>query len=332
MSGGEAAFSGFGDLKQAQAKVAGDEADERLDARGFAGAENDLAQRFQALRLLQGEEILPAGECIVVSGGDGQGAAVAEVTAALAEGSGEFAAHDAGIEGVASERDAARGEDGEGDGFTGVAVRDAVAAQDADIEGAAAKIEDEEGLRAVLREIGTVGVGIGSGDGLVGEMDAFEAGQEGGLQHAGLGEGVLRGVFGITDRAAEDDFGELSIQGGFGAAAGDVEIKGDDVFEEVEIFGDGRAEVGLRREAALETEEESSGREDIALDVDIAQEGRQLGEGELDFADVDALELDGAVEVLLVVAADGFLTEVELAVVREVEGGAGDGGVGGGRV
>ena len=80
-------------------------------------------------------------------------------------------------------------------------------------------------------------------------------------------------------------------------------------------------------EAALEAEEEATGGEDITLDIDIAQEGGQLGEGELDFADVDALELDGTVEVLLVIVADGGLAEVQLAVMGEVKGSAGDGGV-----
>ena len=79
----------------------------------------------------------------------------------------------------------------------------------------------------------------------------------------------------------------------------------------------------------MEAEEEAAGREDVTLDVDIAQEGGQLGEGELDFADMDALELDGAVEVLLVVVGDGGLAEVELAVVGEVKGAAGDFGAGG---
>ena len=116
----------------------------------------------------------------------------------------------------------------------------------------------------------------------------------------------------------------------FSAASGAVEVERDDVFEEVVILRHGGAQEGLRSEAALETEEEAPGGEDVALDIDIAQEGRQLGEGELDFADVDAFELDGAVEVLLVIVTDGGLAEVQLAVMGEVEGGAGDGGVSGG--
>ena len=340
MSAGEVALGGFGDIEEAQAIVAGDEADERMDARRLLRAAGDASQGFQRVRLLQGQQTLPAGEGIVIGDGDGQRAAIAEVVAALAEGVGQFVADDAAIEGVAGDGDAAGGEDGEGGGggaggFTGancVAGAKRFALYDADIEGAAAEIEDEQGLGSGGLEIGAEGIGIGGGDGFVGEVDALEAGQEGRLQHTGLGEGILLGVIGVAHGAAEDDFGEGGIQGDFGAAAGAVEVEGDDVFKEVEILTDGGAEVALGREAALEAEEETAGREDVTLDVDIAQEGGQLGEGELDFADVDALELDGAVEVLLVVVRDGGLAEVELAVVGEVESAAGDGGVGGARI
>ena len=61
-------------------------------------------------------------------------------------------------------------------------------------------------------------------------------------------------------------------------------------------------------------------------------EGGQLGEGLLDFADIDALHLYGAVQVLLVIVVDGGAAEVELSVVGDVEGAAGDFGVGGARV
>ena len=106
------ALGGFGDIEEAQAIVAGDEADERMDARRLLRAAGDASQGFQRVRLLQGQQILPAAEGIVIGGGDGQRAAIAEVVAALAEGVGQFVADDAAIEGVAGDGDAAGGEDG----------------------------------------------------------------------------------------------------------------------------------------------------------------------------------------------------------------------------
>ena len=162
-------------------------------------------------------------------------------------------------------------------------------------------------------------------------MDALEAGQEGGLQHARLGKGILFLILGIAHRPAEHHLAQFGAPFALRPAARAVEIEGDDVFEEVVILANGGAHIRAGSEAALEAEEEAAGGKDIALDIDVAQEGGQLGEGELDFADVDALELDGAVEVLLVVVRDGGLAEMELAVVGEVESAAGDGGVGGAR-
>ena len=86
---------------------------------------------------------------------------------------------------------------------SGFAGANCVALDDADIERAATKIEDEQGLGSVGSEIGAEGIGIGGGDGFVGEVDALEARQEGGLQHARLGKGILFLILGIAHRPAE---------------------------------------------------------------------------------------------------------------------------------
>ena len=159
-----------------------------------------------------------------------------------AEVSRDLLAHDARVERVAGDRDAADGEH--------VVLREAARADlhHGEVAGAAAEVGDEDDLVVALVRPELARRGDRLGD----EVDLVEAGLLGGRHQALLGEGVVAILAREARRPTEDHLVDLGRIVGVGADAHLAEDRRDEILDQHRAIVDVRPDEAPRREVLLD--------------------------------------------------------------------------------
>jgi len=219
-----------------QPVAAGNQADQRPDTPPVGGRLGDAVERVQLMRRVELQHVLPVRERLeIVPRHRARRAVFGAVRRFLAEVPRELGADQLAVEHVTRDRDAARRQDR--------AAPRLAQARDADVERAAAEVEDEHVLRAADGRL----VEIGRRDRLRLQENLVVPGAEGGAQQPPLGQRVHLRVGREAHRPPQDDARHVLAQQALGPPPRHVQVQRDDVLDEIELAADRRPDVAGRR-------------------------------------------------------------------------------------